>query len=101
MQGYRSRGDTAPPPPPRLPQFLADQLTLSQPGGRGGGADYAHRITSCPRIFKPSYGPALLQLRSLAVTMRSLSMPSFRTLIEFVAPNMLFKSLVVEVSIWM
>ena len=28
---------------PWHPQFLADQLTLSQP--RGGGADYAHHIT--------------------------------------------------------
>ena len=28
-----------------LAQFLADQLTLSQPGG---GAHYAHQITMCP-----------------------------------------------------
>ena len=37
------------------PDFFADQLTLSQPGG----ADYAHHITYWhPRIFRPSYGPA-------------------------------------------
>ena len=30
------------------PQILADQLTLSQPGG---GADYAHHSTTCPPGF--------------------------------------------------
>ena len=38
-------------------QILADELTLSQPGG----VDYAHHITICPYplwIFRPSYGPA-------------------------------------------
>ena len=42
---------------PWHPRILADQLTLSQPG-----ADYAHHIMYYlpPRIFKPSYGPALL-----------------------------------------
>ena len=37
-----------------LPKFLADHK-------RGGGADYAHQITTrppSPRIFRPSYGPA-------------------------------------------
>ena len=29
------------------PQILADQLTLSQPGG----ADYAHHSTTCPPGF--------------------------------------------------
>ena len=43
--------------PPRL---LADQLTLSQ---LGGAVDYIH-FTTCPlpRIFRPSYGPALNQM---------------------------------------
>ena len=37
-------------------QILADQLTLSQPGG----TDYAHLITTLhPRIFRPSDGPVL------------------------------------------
>ena len=42
---------------PWHPQILADQLTLSQPGG----ADYAHHIMYYwhPRIFRPSYGPVL------------------------------------------
>ena len=31
-------------------------LTLSQPEG----ADYAHYINTDPRIFRPSYGPALV-----------------------------------------
>ena len=40
------------------PQILADQLTLSQPGG--GGADYTHHIpASPPHIFRPSYGPLM------------------------------------------
>ena len=33
----------------RHPQILADKLTLSQP--RGGGADYAHHITTGTRGF--------------------------------------------------
>ena len=39
----------------RHPHILADQLTLPQPEG----ADYAHPLQWHPRIFKPSYGPAL------------------------------------------
>ena len=39
---------------PLPPQILADQLTLSLPGG----ADYSHHIIACPpQIFRPSYGP--------------------------------------------
>ena len=34
------------------PQILADQLTLSQPGG----ADYAHHSTTCP---PPDFWPLL------------------------------------------
>ena len=41
---------------PWHPQFLADQLTLSQPWG----ADYAYQIIlPPPRIFRPSYGPVV------------------------------------------
>ena len=40
-RGQGGQGGTAPPP------FLADQLTLSQPG-RGGGADYAQHNIKCP-----------------------------------------------------
>ena len=38
-------------------QFLADELSLSQPER---GENYAHHITNLPPplIFKPSYGPA-------------------------------------------
>jgi hypothetical protein len=40
-------------------QILADPLTLSQPGGRGG-ADYAHHFNVWnPQISRLSYGPAL------------------------------------------
>ena len=39
-----------------LQPFMADQVTLSQPEG----ADYAHYINTDPRIFRPSYGPALV-----------------------------------------
>ena len=35
-------------PPPHQPQFSVDQITLSQPGG----ADYAHRITTCLPVFQ-------------------------------------------------
>ena len=46
---------------PWYPQILADQVTLSQPGG---GADYAHHITTAlPRILRPSYGPAKANLQ--------------------------------------
>ena len=34
---------------PWHPQILADQLTLSQPGG---GADYAHQIILAPTVFQ-------------------------------------------------
>ena len=37
-----------PLPPPQPPQFSADQITLSQ----SGGADYAHRITTCLSDFQ-------------------------------------------------
>ena len=37
------------------PQFLEDQLSLSQ----RRGADYAHQIILAPRIFRPSYGPVM------------------------------------------
>ena len=51
LRGRGSRGSFVPPA-----QILADQLTLSQPGG---WADYAHLIIDFPpRIFRPSYGPA-------------------------------------------
>ena len=38
-----------------LPQILADQLTISQPGG----TDHTQQITMYwhPRTFRPSYGP--------------------------------------------
>ena len=49
-QGCRNRGGWSPPPP----QFLADQLTLSQPGGQV----MPPTLLSAPRIFRPSYGPA-------------------------------------------
>ena len=52
LQGRRNRGvggQHAPPP-------LTDQVTLSEPEG----ADYAHYINTDPRIFRPSYGPALV-----------------------------------------
>ena len=39
---------------PWHPLILADQLTLSQPGGEY----HAHHIATAPRIFRPSYGPA-------------------------------------------
>ena len=41
MQQGRGQGGQLPP------QILADQLTLSQPGG----ADYAHHSTTCPPGF--------------------------------------------------
>ena len=37
---------------PWHPQILADQLTISQPGG---GADFANPIILAPQIFRPSY----------------------------------------------
>ena len=52
MQGCRQGGLGGLQPP----QFLTDQLTLSQPGG----ADYAHHsTTSPPQIFRPCDGPEL------------------------------------------
>ena len=42
---------------PWRPQILADQLTLSQPGG-GGGRLYSPHYYSPPQIFRPSDGPA-------------------------------------------
>jgi hypothetical protein len=39
---------------PHPPQFLSDQLRSTL----GRGADYAHHITTCSQIFRPSYGPA-------------------------------------------
>jgi hypothetical protein len=35
------------------PHFLADQLTLSQPGG----AHYPHQVLRAPGIFRPCDGP--------------------------------------------
>ena len=50
QQGCRQRGAWGLQPP----QFLTDQLTLSQPGG----ADYAHHsTTSPPQIFRPCDRP--------------------------------------------
>ena len=40
----------------RTSQFLEDQLTSLNQGG-GQMAYYAHHITTCIRIFRPSYGP--------------------------------------------
>ena len=49
IQGRRNQagGGGMPTSAPPL-QFLADQLTLYQPGHR---ADYAHHITTCPLGF--------------------------------------------------
>ena len=52
-QACRPRGCRGVMAPPEHPQILADQLTLSQPGG----ADYAHQIMLAPPEFRPSYGP--------------------------------------------
>ena len=51
------------------PQFLAEQLTLSQPGG----ADYAHHSTMSPPGFS-GLATALLQM----VVIKNLSIQIFR-----------------------
>ena len=56
-QDRRNRGAWAGSHVP-LSQFLVDQLTLSQPGE----THYANTLLSAPRIFRPSYIPALLLL---------------------------------------
>ena len=54
MQARRKRGAGG----ALAPQFLAKQLTLSQPGG----TDYAHHsIISPPRIFRPCDGPVVTE----------------------------------------
>ena len=52
VHGCCKQGDWGAP----TPQFLPEQLTLSQPG-----ADYAHHSTTCPspQIVRPCNGPAV------------------------------------------
>ena len=53
QRGGRAFGGAQAPPP----QFLADQLTLSQPGGHILPTQY---YDPPPRIFRPCNGPALV-----------------------------------------
>ena len=66
-------------------QIFASQLTLSQ---RGGGGNYSHYITTAPpRIFRPSYGPAMYIVHYI-VPYYSLTLPgSFQAFVLFGRAN--------------
>ena len=54
------------------PQFLADKLTLFQPGG----AHYPYPVLQAPRIFRPCDGPVVWDDNALQVGLPILRIPS-------------------------
>ena len=64
-----ARGDSCPRPPPPSQVF---DTSVNPNSTRVRGADCAHHITPRPRIFRPSYGPAvLLQNQCVATACRN------------------------------